>query len=492
MNILLLYPKIPDTFWSFKHALKFIRKRAGSPPLGLLTVAALLPDHWNKRLVDFNVSTLGPDDMSWADYAFISGMDLQREPTHRLIEQCHQNNLPVVGGGPLFSCAPDKFPEVDHLVLGEAEITLPGFLSDLQAGTPKNRYETAQHPDLQLSPTPDWSLLNMDRYATMSVQYSRGCPYHCEFCNVTTLFGHAPRTKPSAQMIAELNALYSQGWRDQIFFVDDNFIGHRKHLKNDLLPALIHWRETHPEISFLTETSINLADDPELMTMLSQAGFQSVFIGIETPEEACLHEASKSQNQNRDMVADVKRIHQNGIQVQGGFIVGFDNDPPSIFERQIQFIQQSGIVVAMVGLLQAPSGTKLYERLQEAGRLLGFMSGDNVDGSTNILPKMGLDTLKTGYRHILENIYSPKQYYQRLKTFLKDYKPGKVNTSVSREEIFALFRSIFQLGIVGKERLYYWKLFFWTLFRKPKLFPLAITLSIYGYHFRKVCELHVF
>lgn len=491
MNILLLYPKIPDTFWSFKHALKFIRKRASSPPLGLLTVAALLPHHWNKRLVDLNIESLAQEDLLWADYAFISGMDLQREPTHQLIEQCHRNNISVVGGGPLFSCAPEEFPEVDHLVLGEAELTLPVFLTDLESGVPRRKYDTADHPDLALSPIPQWSLLHMDKYASMSVQYSRGCPYHCEFCNVTALFGHAPRTKSAAQIIAELDALYSQGWRSQVFFVDDNFIGHRKHLKNKLLPALIRWRESHNDIGFLTETSINLADDPELIEMLNQAGFQSVFIGIETPEETCLHEASKSQNQNRDMVADVKRIHQGGIQVQGGFIVGFDNDPPSIFDRQIQFIQQSGIVVAMVGLLQAPSGTKLYERLQKAGRLLGFMSGDNVDGSTNILPRMGIDTLKEGYKYILENIYSPKLYYQRLKTFLKDFTPGQVSISIKREHLFALFRSIFQLGIFGKERWYYWKLFFWTLFRKPKAFPLAITLSIYGYHFRKICELHV-
>jgi len=491
MNILLVYPEIPDTFWSFKHALKFVRKQASLPPLGLLTVAALLPESWQKRVLDLNVTRLTESDLNWADQVFISGMDIQRESANEIIDRCHRHGLTVVAGGPLFSCAPDEFPEVDHLILDEAEITLPEYLSDFRTGTPAQIYRSEKHPDLLMTPNPQWHLINFKHYATMGIQYSRGCPYNCEFCNVTSLFGHRPRTKSPDQIIAELDTLYARGWRDRVFFVDDNFIGNKKELKKNLLPALIDWRIKHPEISFITESSINLADDEQLLQMLRLAGFQSVFIGIETPDNGSLCEAHKSQNQNRDLIADVKRIHQAGIQVQGGFIVGFDNDTPSIFERQIRFIQQSGIVIAMVGMLQAPTGTKLFDRMHKTGRLLGLMSGDNVDGNTNILPVMGLETLREGYKHLMENIYAPKQYYRRLKIFLKDFSPNLVKSPIRLSEVGAFIRSIFQLGVRGKERVYYWRLFFWTLFRKPKLFPLAITMSIYGYHFRKVCELHV-
>jgi radical SAM superfamily enzyme YgiQ (UPF0313 family) len=257
------------------------------------------------------------------------------------------------------------------------------------------------------------------------------------------------------------------------------------------LPALVAWRRDKKGVPFHTEVSINLAEDPALMALMVKAGFNTVFIGIETPDEASLTECNKRQNQNRDMVEDVKRIQRAGLQVQGGFIVGFDHDTPSIFQRQIDFIQQSGIVTAMVGLLQAPRGTRLYERLKSEGRLRNLMSGDNVDGTTNIIPKMNLDVLRQGYHHILEHIYAPEQYYQRVKTFLQEYKPSEIHSPLHAEDILALFRSIYRLGILGKERVHYWKLVFWTLFRRPKLFPLAVSLAIYGYHFRKICELHV-
>jgi radical SAM superfamily enzyme YgiQ (UPF0313 family) len=244
-------------------------------------------------------------------------------------------------------------------------------------------------------------------------------------------------------------------------------------------------------MTFSTEVSINLADDEQLMQMMVNAGFRLVFIGIETPDEESLTECNKNQNKNRDLIQDVKRIQRTGLQVQGGFIIGFDNDTPSIFERQIEFIQKSGIVTAMVGLLQAPAGTKLYERLKREGRLLGQMSGDNVDGTTNIIPNMNLDTLREGYKNILLHIYSPEHYYKRIKTFLREYKPPKIKAHLEFEDILAIFRSIYHLGIMGKERVQYWKLLLWTPFRRPRLLPVAITLAIYGHHFRKICELHI-
>jgi radical SAM superfamily enzyme YgiQ (UPF0313 family) len=491
MNILLIYPQFPDTFWSFKHALKFIRKKSSSPPLGLLTIAAILPAHWVKRLVDTNITGLTRQDLNWADYAFISAMTVQRDSVNKIITQCKEAGVKVVAGGPLFTVEPDQFSGVDYFVLNEAELTLPAFLADLEQGHPKPSYSTAAFADIQKSPTPIWQLIKLNSYATMSVQFSRGCPFNCDFCNITSLLGHTPRTKTAQQMIAELDGLYNYGWRGGIFFVDDNFIGNKKTLKSDLLPALIEWRKDKKDIWFNTEVSINLADDEQLIKMMTDAGFNMVFIGIETSNEGSLAECGKKQNLNRNLLEDVKKIQRAGMQVQGGFIVGFDHDTASTFTNLIDFIQKSGIVTAMVGILQAPPGTELYKRLQRSGRLVKQISGDNVDGSTNIIPLMDLKILQDKYKSLLKTIYSPKAYYQRVKTFLQEYNVPKIDARLNFQQILAFFRSIFHLGILGKERLNYWKLFFWTLIHKPKAFPLAIEFAIYGYHFRKISNSHV-
>jgi len=491
MKVLLIYPEFPDTFWSFKHALKFIRKRASSPPLGLLTVAAMLPPAWEKRLVDLNIQKLTEKDLTWADVAFISAMTAQRESTHEVIERCKARGLKVVAGGPLFTTEYEQFERVDHFVLNEAEITLPPFLRDLEQDSVKRVYASSEFPDIHQTPAPLWELVNFKRYATMALQYSRGCPFDCDFCNITALLGHVPRVKTAAQIIHELDAVYRLGWRGNVFFVDDNLIGNKKHLKSELLPALIEWRKGKLGLNFSTEVSINLADDDELMRLMSAAGFDTVFIGVETPDEDSLIECNKKQNRHRDLIEDIKRIQRSGMQVQGGFIIGFDSDTPSIFQRQIDFIQKSGIVTAMVGLLQAPIGTRLYERMKQEGRLLGFMSGDNVDGSTNIIPRMNVDVLHKGYQTVINTLYAPKNYYARVKTFLREFKPSKLRAPIDFQYLLALPRSILHLGILDKERIYYWKLFFWTLFRHPRLFPMAITFSIYGYHFRQIVNMHV-
>jgi radical SAM superfamily enzyme YgiQ (UPF0313 family) len=491
MRILLVYPEFPDTFWSFKHALRFIHKKAASPPLGLLTVAAMLPADWEKRLVDLNVTDLTTNDLAWADYVFISAMIVQREAARALISRCKDFGAKVVAGGPLFTMEHEHFPEVDHFVLNEAELTLPLFLADLASETPQSLYSTTEYPDILKTPTPLWQLVNLKQYDTFSIQFSRGCPFSCDFCNVTALLGHRPRTKTAAQIIAELDSLYALGWRKSIFFVDDNFIGNKKQIKTEILPALIEWRKGKTGMPFSTEVSINLVDDPELLNLMTQAGFDTVFVGIETPNESSLTECSKNQNKGRDLVESVKQLQRAGLQVQGGFIVGFDNDTPSIFQQQIDFIQKSGIVTAMVGLLQAPPGTRLYERMRKEGRLVHEMSGDNVDGSTNIIPMMGLEALQEGYRKLLAQIYAPKFYYERVLTFLREYHPPQIRIHLDPQYILALGRSIYRLGIRGVERVQYWRLFFWTLFRRPQLFPLAITLAIMGFHFRQVVELHV-
>ena len=492
MNILLIYPKFPETFWSFTYALSFIGKKAAFPPLGLLTVAALLPGEWSKRLVDVNVESLTDKDLAWADMVFVGGMAVQRESAVQIIARCKTAKLTVVAGGPLFTSEPDDFSEVDHLVLDEAELTLPVFLEDLNNGCPKKIYRAEGFCNLSDTPVPLWELIKTKRYASLNIQFSRGCPFNCEFCNVTVLFGHRPRIKTPVQIIAELDRIYATGWRSSIFFVDDNFIGNKSYLKTDLLPALIEWRQDKKGCIFFTEASINLADDPELMAMMVTAGFDSVFIGIESPDEVSLTECHKTQNKNRDLIESVKIIHRSGLQVMGGFIVGFDCDKPSIFQRQIDFIQNSGIVTAMVGMLQAPPGTRLYDRLQRESRVVKTFSGDNVDGTTNIIPSMGLDSLLNGYQSIMKHIYSPKNYYRRVRTLLRDLKAPEINQPINVGRFLSIFRSAFRLGVLGKERFRYWQLMLWTLIRRPKQLPVAITLAIYGYHYRRICELHIY
>ena len=492
MNILLLYPEFPDTFWSFKHALKFVSKKASLPPLGLLTVSAMLPDKWHRKLVDLNVYKLSQKEIEWADIAFISAMGVQKESAQHVISRCKNAGLRIVAGGPLFTSEPEHFPEVDHLVLNEAEVTLPLFLEDLAEGNPKKEYRSDEFPDIRTSPVPQWELLNMKKYASMALQFSRGCPYRCDFCNVTTLFGHKIRIKTSEQIISELEAMYERGWRESIFFVDDNFIAHKSYLKNDLLPKLIDWQGSKKiTTKFYTECSINIADDEELMDLMVKAGFNQVFIGIETPNSSALEACGKQHNTSRDMLENIKRIQRAGLEVQGGFIVGFDTDTPSIFQQQIEFIQNSGIVTAMVGLLQALPGTKLYERMRTEGRLLSSSSGDNVDNTTNIVPKMELETLRKGYRDMMDYLYSPKNYYNRIKTLLIEYRPPNFKSRFRPGQLVAFFRSMVVLGVIGKERFHYWKMLTWTLFKQHQSLSLAVTLFIYGHHFRKVCALHL-
>jgi radical SAM superfamily enzyme YgiQ (UPF0313 family) len=491
MNVLLLFPECPETFWSFTHALPFVRRRAAQPPLGLLTVAALLPPEWGKRLVDLNVTALTDADLAWADCALIGGMIVQRASAHATIARCKAAGLPIVAGGPLFTMEHADFGDVDHFVLDEAEITLPLFLDDLRDGCPQRIYRASKYPDLHESPVPRWELLDLRQYAAMSVQFCRGCPYDCEFCNVTALFGHRPRTKTAAQIVAELDGLYSLGWRGQVFFVDDNLIGNKRYLKTELLPALIEWQRDKMHVPFNSQVSMNLADDPELLDMMGRAGFDTVFIGIETPDEEALAGCNKKQNLRRDLAADVRRIQRAGIEVNAGFIVGFDTDTPMSLERLADFIQRSGIATAMVGMLQAPAGTRLFDRMQREGRLLGAMTGDNVDGTTNIIPIMGLERLREEYRALVRYLYEPRQYYARVRTFLREYRVPAVTLRLDRQRVMAFVRSIARLGIVGRERAQYWRLLAWTLVRRPRLFPRAVSLAIYGYHFRQICERRV-
>jgi radical SAM superfamily enzyme YgiQ (UPF0313 family) len=486
MNVLMVYPEFPDTFWSFKHALRFINKKVSNPPLGLMTVSSLLPKEWNRKLIDTNIRPLLERDILWADLVFVSAMDVQRSSVEAIIDQVKRYGKTIVAGGPLFTEDYDQFTTVDHLVLNEGEITIPIFLKDFMAGKAKRVYHAEGYANMGSSPLPDLSIINLNEYDCMSIQFSRGCPFNCDFCNVTALLGHTPRLKSGAQIIAELDQLYDAGWRRNIFFVDDNFIGNKKILKEDILPALIEWRKGKTGCLFLTEASINLADDLELMRLLVRAGFTSVFIGVETPDETSLKNCNKKQNTKRDLITNIHTIQRAGIQVMAGFIVGFDSDTPTIFNRMVDFIQKSGIVTAMVGLLQAPNRTELYRKLDEQGRIIKEMTGDNTDGTTNIVPVMDAQVLKKGYLSILDRIYSRKMYYQRVKTFLQEFQPQKTTVTIEWSEVGALFKTMVIMGLNPREAIYYWDLFFWTLFKFPEKFPLAITMTVYGYHFRHI------
>jgi len=488
MNILLVSPRTPDTFWSFKHALRFVSKRAALPPLGLLTIAGMLPRQWEYRMVDLNVSRLRDKDIQWADYVLISAMLIHKSCVEDVAARCRKLAKPVIGGGPLFMPDLDEFPDIDHLVVGEAEDQVEDLIADLLQGSPKPLYQATEFPDITRTPIPRWDLLRMRDYGAMAIQFSRGCPFDCEFCDIVALNGRVPRLKSPHQLLAELNALRHHGWDGSTFIVDDNFIGNRKKVK-ELLRAIIGWRrDTGAHMTFLTEASVNLADDSELLKLMVEAGFKKVFLGIETPNPASLKECHKVQNTRRDMIDAVHTIQDAGMEVMGGFIVGFDNDTPDIFERQFEFIQKAGVVTAMVGLLQVVPRTRLYRRLAKEGRLLGESLGDNTRAALNFRPKLDREFLVHNYRKLMHNLYEPEVYYQRIRAFLDRHKPHGPRVQVSWPELNALFKSMWLMGVVHRGRRAYWRFITSTLRHHPAQFGLAMTLAIYGHHFRKVAK----
>jgi len=484
----MVYPQYPDSFWSYKYALRFISKKAALPPLGLITVSAMLPPTWQKKLIDLNVTPLKTKDLLWADYVFLSAMNIQKDSVQKIIDECVKYDVKIVAGGPLFTQEHQNYSQISHFVLNEAEITLAPFLKDLNEGHPKRVYRSSEYADIRETPVPDYGLVSRKAYATMNLQISRGCPFACDFCEITALLGHKVRMKDTSQIINELETLYRLNWRGSVFIVDDNFIGNKNRIKNDLLPAMKRWMQFRKyPFTFITQASINLADDESLMLLMNESGFNSTFIGIETIVENTLQECNKVQNKNRNLLESVKKIQKAGMQVSGGFIVGFDSDAPSIFQQQIDFIQQSGIVSAMVGLLNAPKNTRLYDRLKAENRLTNETSGNNTDLTMNFIPKMKYTELLEGYKKIIRDIYTTKPYYKRVRQFLLNYKQPSVGyKKIELNYLLAFFKSIFYIGIVHKGRAEYWKLFIWTLFRRPDLLVNALTFAVYGHHYRLV------
>jgi radical SAM superfamily enzyme YgiQ (UPF0313 family) len=490
MKVLLVNPQFPNTFWSFRNALWFDGKRSAFPPLGLLTVSALLPKSWERRLVDLEVRALKQADIDWADIVFVTAMLIQKDSLKRVVKMCKARGKRVALGGPYVTTTVEELPEADHIFLGEAETSLQEFISDLEDGTLKRIYKAPERPPLTMTPTAHYGLADIKRYSAMSVQYSRGCPFQCEFCDIIEIYGRNPRTKSNEQMLSELEALQSAGWHGTVFIVDDNFIGNKRNVKQ-LLPALIDWQEKNNRpFTFLTEASVNLADDLELLEGMKQAGFKRVFLGIETPVEDSLKEVRKTQNTRSDLLESVKRIQSYGMEAMGGFIVGFDHDPEDIFERQIKFIRESAIPLAMVGLLNALPDTQLWKRLEREGRLLGDSSGNNVSLSLNFIPTMDPARLIEGYKQIVQTIYSPREYYQRalecLRRVVQDgpsqYQQGVMNG------IAALTRITVKLGILDRERKEFWRYLSRVVTENREKFADSLRLAAMGYHLRKLAE----
>ena len=490
-NILLVYPKVPDnTYWSFKYALKFIRKKSAMPPLGLITVAALFPEEYNLKLVDLNIEDLNDADIQWADAVFISAMIVQQESMNAVIARCREMDTKVVAGGPYANNSHEEIEGVDHFVLGEVEETLHEFLADLERGEAKDLYPMPPHPDIANAPTPRFDLLKMKAYGSMAIQYSRGCPFHCEFCDIWTVYGNKPRLKSADAMIAEIDTLYRQGWRGGVFLVDDNFIGNKKRVKAELLPALKEWQSARGyPFHFFTEASINMASDDALLKAMQEAGFNEVFIGIETPDAESLEETGKVQNLKTDMDTAVQHIQKYGIEVMAGFIVGFDHDKPDIFDRQIDFIQRNGIPKAMIGLLTALPGTRLYQRLREEGRLLGASIGNNTHVlSTNFKTIMDGAHIKEGYKKILASIYDfrMKNYFARCNQLFDNIEDTSYfQRQIHFKEFTYFMKSLFRQSF-SPYGLQYLKFLTRNFFKHRDIFGEAVSMSITGHHFHVI------
>lgn len=492
MKILLIYPIFPETYWSFRHALSFVGKKAAFPPLGLLTVSAMLPEDWERRLVDMNVESLNETDVEWADIVFLSAMIVQKESLDRVIKLCKKLGKRVAVGGPYVSTSSDLVPEADFVFVGEAETTMPEFIEDLKTGNTKHMYQALERPPLSLTPLPDFQLMDMNRYASMNVQFSRGCPFSCEFCDIIEIYGRSPRTKSNEQMLAEMEALRVAGWRGTVFIVDDNFIGNKREVRK-FLPELVKWSECNDfPFTFLTEASVNLAEDDALLEMMQAARFHRVFLGIETPAAESLKEANKAQNTKRDLLESVRKIQSYGIEVMAGFIIGFDNDPEDIFDLQINFIRESAIPLAMVGLLTALPDTQLWKRLEREGRLVNESSGNNTDCSLNFVPKMDRESLVDGYRALLKKIYGSREFYQRALDCLSCV--GSNAAEIQRVNVIDGFKSLIKilakLGISDRERLSFWKYLICVARLYPRSIGNGIALAAMGYHFRKITEIY--
>ncbi len=493
MNVLLIYPESPGLLWSMEHVCRMLGKKAAIPPLSLLTVGAMLPKAWGKRLVDQMARKLTRDDLEWADMAFvaINALDIHDEPAARIIRRCKEAGLTVVAGGHYFNFSENKFEGIDHLVLREAELTLPLFLEDLQNGTPREVYDTDEYCDLTQSPVPAYELLDdVNDYLIMPLQTAKGCPHSCDFCPVAADVGPKPRTKAPEQILRELQRLYEVGWRGQVFIVNENIIGLKSHVKREVLPAIIRWQEERGRpFTFSGQCTLAVADDDELLALLVDAGVETLFFGIESLNEECHTEANKGINKGRNPYEDVRRILKAGIHPSAGFISGFDHDTPEVFQQQIDFIERAGIVQVALSKLRAFPRTKLWDRVKSEGRLdERDLSGAEFVSNTE--PVMGTEALDKGYEHQFRYLYSPKPFHKRLQNALEMLGPpprsGRREAGLGAMRM--LGRIIFHLGVMGEERRFFWKTLFWTLLHRRDLIEFAIASWVLRYHLHRRFE----
>jgi radical SAM superfamily enzyme YgiQ (UPF0313 family) len=485
MNALLVWPRFPRSYWGQEYTLAITGKRAVLPPLGLLTVAGLLPKSWDLRLVDLNVGELEDGDLAWADVVMVSGMRIQRDSFRDVVRRARAAGKCVVGGGPYVSTSPEDAPEMDHLVIGEAEEVLPELARALEMGqAAPRRLRAPDRPDVSRSPIPRFDLLRVDRYDSMSVQFSRGCPFNCEFCDIIEIFGRVPRTKSAEQLIAELESLRAIGFRGPVFLVDDNFIGNKVAARK-MLARLATWGETQGfPFDFFTEASVNLADDDSLIRGMVAAGFSSVFLGIETPSREALLETQKRQNTHLDLAQAVDKLVSAGLEVMAGFIVGFDADDENIFDRQEQLITLSPLSMAVVGIRTALASTQLWRRLAAEGRLLSDSHGDAAY-RPNFQTRLPVATVVSGYARLLAALYEPRAYFRRALRSLELQRdlPARRHRRPVWFSVAAVARSIWRQGLRGRYRRAYWGFLARAARTSPRHVARAMALAIHAEHF---------
>jgi radical SAM superfamily enzyme YgiQ (UPF0313 family) len=495
IKVLMIWPRFPPSFWSFAGVMELLREETLHPPLGLLTLAALCPKSWKLRLIDRSFEALLDRDILWADLVMVSGMSVQRDDIRQTLLRARALGKRTMIGGPYASSEPDTLlPLADHVIVGEPDEVFDRIAADLERGSAQRLYVIHDKPDVSKTPVPRFDLLKIEKYVSMAVQFSRGCPFQCEFCDIITLYGRKPRTKAPRQMLAELEALFELGWREQVFIVDDNFIGNHKRAL-ELARSLEEWQVAHDyPFLFYTEASIDLAQRPELIEAMVRANFYYVFIGIESPSEQALLETKKYQNLRHDQLDSIRFIQSQGLWVTAGFIIGFDSDTEDIFERQRDFIERAAIPWAMAGFLQAPVTTPLYDRMLKQGRLLDQNTVLNNFDPPNFRTLLPLPILLQGLRETLVSLYSASAFYNRAYRSLVQWETREQQRAAPYPFLLALgilVRSIFRQGILSSYRRAYWK-FLWQILRRwsrnpPKL-VMGMTILLSGHHFIKYAQ----
>ncbi|MBW4697636.1 MAG: DUF4070 domain-containing protein [Aphanocapsa lilacina HA4352-LM1] len=489
MNVLLFSPIFPKTFWSFERVLNLIGRKVLLPPLGLVTVAAMLPQPWNFRLVDRNVRFESEADWAWADLAIISAMMVQKDDFLHLIREGVRRGVKVAVGGPYPTSIPEDALEAgaDYLVLDEGELTIPKFLAALAAGEASGVFRAAEKPDVTLTPVPRFDLLELDAYDSMSVQFSRGCPFQCEFCDIIVLYGRKPRTKTPEQLLAELQALVDLGWNRSVFVVDDNFIGNQRNVKL-MLKQLAPWmQERGFPFRFTTEASINLAEDDELLELMVEAGFDSVFLGIETPDEESLTLTQKFQNNRKPLSESCLKITRAGLRLLAGFIIGFDNEKAGAGGRIVRFVEQTAIPDAMFSMLQALPGTALWNRLEKENRLLASGTGMNQSTLMNFRPTRPIEQIAEEYVEAFWELYEPARFMRRCYRHALDLGMPKGKRPFKMPdlpELRGLLKIIWLQGVQRPEtRVLFWSQLLNLLQRNPQVLGPYLTVCAHGEHF---------